>query len=229
MKILSLVFSAIGVSFLCVGLWWSNNTHRFLATARTADGVVVDLAPRSSSGSGLTYAPVIEFQPPGAAPLRYTESFSSNPPSHQVGEHVRVYYDPAQPARGRLDGFFSLWFGPLLFSGMGLLFTLAGGGVFLAFRLRQRREAELRRSGRPLQVDFVRVEINYVVRINQRNPFRIVARGYDPVSLKDREFRSHNLMQDPTPYLSGGKLTVFLDPQRPGRYFLDTSVLPGGR
>ena len=205
MKILSTVFLAIGISFLGVGLWWSHVTQRFLARAQTVDGVVVALDPRQSSNTGTTYAPVVEFQPPGAPAQRYTESFASNPPSYTVGERVRVYYDPAQPSSARLNGFFSLWFGPLLFGGLGAVFALIGGVVLLLLQRRRRRDAELRANGQRLLADFKTVERNMLLRINHRHPFRIVAQGYDPVSRQPREFRSRNLMTDPSPYLTGGK------------------------
>ena len=48
----------------------------------------------------------------------------SNPPAFKVGDRVKVYYDPADPARAMIGTFWELWLAPLVlgfFAGVFLL------------------------------------------------------------------------------------------------------------
>ncbi len=56
-----------------------------------------------------------------------------------VGERVEILYKPDDPQSARLNGFFSLWFGPAVFGGIGALFTSIGG-AFTFVVVRRRRK-----------------------------------------------------------------------------------------
>jgi len=105
------------------------DTRRDIATAATADGVVVDLIGSRDSDGDTLYYPQVRFVTGAGAPVEFTGSVGSSPAAFDVGEHVTVFYDPADPSDVRIDSFLQLWFGPLILGIFGTVFTLVGGVV----------------------------------------------------------------------------------------------------
>ena len=90
----------------------------------------------------------------------------------------------------------------------------------------RRREAELRLHGRRVQARFQAVERNTSLEVNGNHPWRIVCQWQDPTTGLLHLFKSRNLWFDPTPYVKVQELTVFVDPRKPKRHFVDVSFLP---
>ena len=121
---------------VAVGVWLHRRTSAFLDTAVPATGEVVELKEspggggRSGGGGGTTWSPVFTWTDAAGVERRSTGSVSSNPPSHAVGEAIDLLYDPQNPVDVRVDGFFSLWLGPLVLGALAavqLLFVLTVG------------------------------------------------------------------------------------------------------
>jgi len=70
------------------------------------------------------------------------------------------------------------------------------------------------------------VERNTGVAVNGVSPFRIATQWQDPATGEIRVFHSENVWFDPSDYLKDQPITVYLDPQNPHRYWVDTSFLP---
>lgn len=67
-------------------------------------GAVVQNEVQRPSPGGPYYRAVVSYRPgDGAAPVRFTDPFASSRPRWRVGESVPVRYDPARPARARID------------------------------------------------------------------------------------------------------------------------------
>lgn len=86
--------------------------------------------------------PVVAFSLADGAVQEASGNVSSSPPAYEVGERVVVFYDPANPLEIVLDSFFERYFIATVLGGLGLAFTVLGGGiVFLGLRMyRQVRE-----------------------------------------------------------------------------------------
>jgi hypothetical protein len=117
-----LIVAGIGLGLL--GAYLYRSTNLFLAKALPATGRVVDLAVNHSSNSS-TYAPVVEFQVDGHA-YKFKDSISSNPPSYQRGDVVKVLYDPDRPGSARIDRGRWNTLVPLLVCAFGVLLTSLG-------------------------------------------------------------------------------------------------------
>ncbi len=107
-------------------------TQKFLRDATRADGQVVRLVERPSSGSGTVFYPVYAFRDAGGQEREIYSSTGSFPPSHSVGDTVRLLYRPEQPSAARTDDFFSLWGLPAILGGFGVLELLVGVGLLVA-------------------------------------------------------------------------------------------------
>lgn len=107
-------------------------TRQFIAAAQTATGTVVDIARRARRfrGGWINY-PVVRFTAGSGEEFEVTSSFGTDPPTHQLGQAVRVFYDPHDPGRARIDSFFSLWGTCTFLVGIGLLFTVVAVVLFV--------------------------------------------------------------------------------------------------
>ncbi|MGA4844567.1 DUF3592 domain-containing protein [Streptomyces sp. G45] len=140
---------AVGAVSLVVGLVLAGISVSFLVDAERAQGTVVALEWRSSGGDSdggtsrrtrgddePTAYPVVEFRTEDGTPTRFRDSTGSNPAAYEVGERVEVLYRADSPEDARIKGFLSLWLGPLILGGIGLVFTGIGAGLAWARRRR---------------------------------------------------------------------------------------------
>ena len=227
LKIISVVFSIIGVGMLVGSVFIFSNTSGFIGRAAEADGKVTDLErSRSSSGSSTMYRPVVEFTTATGKRIEFISSVGSSPPSHRVGESVRVLYSPANPESARIKSFFQLWFGFLIVFFLGLVFAAIGLGMIFV-RSRGRKRAEwLRQHGRRVKTAYKGVELNQSLRVNGRSPYQIISQSPDPSSNTVRVFESENIWFDPSEYIKSETIEVLVDPNNPKKYVMDISFLP---
>jgi uncharacterized protein DUF3592 len=231
LKIISGVFSTIGVGMLAGSFLIFANTRSFISRAAEAPGKVIELERSRSSSSGSyssssTYRPVVEFNSATGKRIEFTSSVGTNPPSHRVGDPVTVLYNPADPQSARIKSFFSLWFGFLIVFALGLVFA-AIGLTMIFMRSRGRKRAEwLRQHGRRVKTAFKGVELNQSLRVNGRSPYHIISQSPDPASNTVRVFESENIWFDPSEYIKGETIDVLVDPNDPKKYVMDISFLP---
>ncbi len=214
------IFATVGtiMGIVAFSVWWRGN--ELIINGIKTEGRVARLLYNGSSANA-----VIEYETEWGGVQTYVSEVSSSPPAYDVGETVRLWYDPKQPGRVLLDGL-DRWFLPLLF---GLFFVIFGGigwgGIFRQFA-RKRRQAWLLTNGTPVQATLTEVGRNSSVRMNGVSPFVIHCQWLDPLGNKVYAFTSDALWYDPSPYLSGNTLKVLIDPKNPRNYVVDTSFLP---
>jgi hypothetical protein len=220
LTLIKVLFAGIGLAMLAGALAMVISTRDFIARAASADGEVIDL--RGSK----TLAPVVRFTDADGRTREFVSSVSSSPPSYDIGEKVVVLYDRGAPQDAKIKGWSDLWFGPTILGGMGSVFASIGIGMWLAGRMRARKEFDLRHNGRVVQAAFRRVEQNTSLAVNNRHPWRLVCQWQDPATGQEHEFLSDNLWYDPTDFILAETLDVFVDKRNPKRYCVDLSFLP---
>jgi hypothetical protein len=142
----------IGLICTTIGAATGWSSWSSLSTARRTEGTVVELETvKPLQGVGRkgqirsknpTFAPVVEYHVDGQT-YRIRGHFSSNFPPKQ-GETVSVVYPPDRPSEGMIDSFWEQWLGPLLFGGLGLIFTLVGLGMLIYQLLPRKASVEQR-------------------------------------------------------------------------------------
>lgn len=226
LKIVSAVFSTAGIGMLVGSFFVFSNTTSFISRAVEANGTVTDLQRSRSSNSGTTYRPVVEFTTATGKRIEFVSSVGSSPPSHRVGEAVKVLYNPANPQSARIKSFFQLWFGFLIVFFLGLVFAAIGLGMIFVRARGRKRAAWLHQHGRRMKTAFKGVELNNSVRVNGRSPYHIISQSPDPASNTVRVFESENIWFDPSEYIKGETIDVLVDPGNPKKYVMDVSFLP---
>jgi hypothetical protein len=109
-------------------------TQTWLGRTVAVEGRVTELA---GGGGGVgrrtsSYYPVVTFTTQDGRKVEFRSNMGSNPPAFRVGEIVRVRYLPDDPDSAGIEAFFSPWFLPLMFGGMGAIFLLVAGGIAFA-------------------------------------------------------------------------------------------------
>lgn len=231
--IVKFVMLVIGVAMLAGAVYMYNNTRSFLAGAAQVQGTVVDLERSESvtrdgnnSHVSVSYFPVVQFTDRSGHRLEFTSDAGSNPSAYSRGDKVEVLYHADAPQKARIKDFMSLWFGPLLVGGLGVVFTALGAGMIVVSARRRRLEARLKASGVPVEATFQSVEQNTSMKVNGQSPWRVLAQWLDPSTSKVHVFKSDNLWFDPSAYIKDRKINVFIDRANPKRYYVDLSFLP---
>ena len=218
----------IGVFSLAVAGFFGEKTFRVVQGGLRAEAEVVGLDRRQSSRpNSYVYAPVFRFTAQDGQAYEVRSSVASNPPAHALGDRVPVVYRPEAPEDAVLDSFLELWSISLIAGSIGLVFFALGAWTIGSWLKKQRDRAWLLQHGTRIKADIQSIEINRRIAVNRSHPFQIIAQGTDPSASGPRLFRSENLWVNPAPFL-GGRTTieVLVDPERPKRYWIDTSFLP---
>jgi hypothetical protein len=224
------LFALIGLGLLAGAFWSYDSTRRFVASAATATGAVIEVVRREGQevGDSPTYAPRIRFHTAQGEPIEFVGTWSS-PPAYSVGDTVRVLYDAARPQRASVAATFALWGVALVLGIIGAVFTTVGG-LLLALHTRVRR-GEAARARERVELEDLRqfgrrVEAKVrEVRTDLDGAYRIVAQWHDPAGRKVYVFESDPIGYDPKEFLTG-TVPVYIDPDDPRRYLVDTSFLP---
>jgi len=224
-SIVKYVFFLGGLLFLTVAITSAKNTRMFVGEASAAHGTVIDMVARQSSDS-TTYAPVVRFETEEGETVEFTSNTSSEPPSYVKGERVEILYRPLAPHDARINDFGSLWASPLMFGTAGSIFFLIGAGVIVSAVLEARKAAELKRHGRKILTTVQRVELSQNLTVNGVNPYRIFTQWKNPSKPETRVFESDYVWFDPSSYLNGRDVAVFVEPRDWNRYYVDLSFLP---
>jgi hypothetical protein len=123
------------------------DSQRFLATAASADGVVVFVRTEirwECHGQGSnercgdhTYPhPTVRF----VTAHEQVVEFEGDDGSLQLGDSAKVLYDPANPHNARLDSWPSRWGAAVVLGSVGLgLFAIAGTGLAVRHRHHRRQ------------------------------------------------------------------------------------------
>lgn len=126
LKYVGPIFTVVGAGVLALGIYLGMERADFLETALEASGEVIRLKEKRSDDS-YVYYPVVRYKLPGTdRQLIFEHDSGSNPPSYQVGENVRVLYDPQDPNQAIIDAGIFNWMGPGIATLLGGIFALVG-------------------------------------------------------------------------------------------------------
>jgi len=137
----NIIILMVSLPFLGVGLYEAYKAQRMLRTYGHTSGIVTGTSfyvdPEDNSGA---YYPNVTFQPEDSRPVSFTEGVGTSPARYRTGDEVRVIYNPDNPREARINSWFHLWLGPLIFMVVGavpLLINLLLNLFGLSDRARQ--------------------------------------------------------------------------------------------
>ncbi len=148
-KIIARVFTLAGLVLLAVAVWAGNRQHKILKHWPTVDAEVVEsrVMQGADSDGVVTYSAAIQFRYTVNGKEYSTPVASNVSTSNYVsvkrqvdryapGSHHRIWHNPEEPADVSFDAGYNLsfFFMPVLFGGMGILFTGVGIGIQASLR-----------------------------------------------------------------------------------------------
>ncbi|HWT09041.1 MAG TPA: DUF3592 domain-containing protein [Roseomonas sp.] len=183
----------------------------------------------------VSYFPVFQYTLPDGTVLQRRARAGGNPPSHAVGEAVRVRYDPARPAEAEIVSFMQTWFFSVLLGGVGALIGLVGLFVGYMTRDEAHGRAASMRPGLPDEPAAPAPKLSVPASLaglrredSPDGPRWIVqARWHPPAQAAPVLFESAPLPFDPTPQMKDmSTVQVRLGSGTPnGLYAMDLSFL----
>jgi hypothetical protein len=225
------ILLVIGLVLLAGAGFAARAIRAFVDAAGRAEGTVIGLVESESTDSDgrrhRTYHPAVEFRLPSGEVRRFTSDAGASPPDHEIGERVTVLYEREDPEDARLPGTFALWGIAIIPAVFGAVLGVPGFAIVAVRAARKRREARLRRRGRRVQARITSVARNGNVTVMGHHPYRILCEWHDPETGRVHAFRSRSVYFDPTPFLKGEEIAVFVDPRDPRRHAVDVDFLPG--
>jgi hypothetical protein len=120
----AIIARLIGIGCLIGAIVAFVKQRRQRGEAVTTTGVVTGLTKRvMNPGSAAVYCPTVEFTALSGERISFESAFGSMPAAYQVGQAVKIYYDPKNPAKAEVDSGLSRWLTP------GCLLALQSAGV----------------------------------------------------------------------------------------------------
>jgi hypothetical protein len=125
-RLFSPLLILLGAAFIAGAGYMGRDMLRLESAGLRAPGTVVRLIPRSGRG-GTVYDTAVRFTPAGGhGAIEFVNGDGTNPPSHRVGDAVRVLYADGSGAAAIIDRGIFNWLMPLVFGGSGVLCVIWG-------------------------------------------------------------------------------------------------------
>jgi len=136
-----LLFLAVSGILICAGIYTGVKTSSFETHASRAVGTVIENVPSMNTSENVVYYyPKIEFETTRGESLIIISTAGANPPAFEVGQTVTLLYDRQKPTHAEIDSFRNLWLWTMVFSSIGAVFAIIGGGM-LTYEMRRRQAA----------------------------------------------------------------------------------------
>lgn len=128
-----LAFACFGLLFFTFGIIMFLSTYHSLQGTVTSQGQIVSCKIESTTNSdnSIMYVcrPTVHFKTTSGQEIDFAGKFASN--IYYEGKEVTVQYHADNPHDALISDPMSLWFGPLLSSGIGLVFIVMGLSISL--------------------------------------------------------------------------------------------------
>jgi len=123
-NLLNRVFLVVGPCAVFYSIVSTMRTRFFIRRSVEVSGEVVRLERSRSRGRyGFTYAPVFTFSTESGEIYTVESDVGTSPACFDVGDPVRVRYDPAHPDSAKINTFFQTWGTAAIYAAVGLGFT----------------------------------------------------------------------------------------------------------
>jgi len=227
LKLIGYIFMSAGVVILGSDYFVFQKTQNFLSESVQTEGLVIQLIEHTSNdSSNPMHHPLIEFQDASGQRYGFESSFGSYPPRYEVGQKIKVRFNPENPSQVHIDTFMHHWLAVVILTPLGLLFVIPGSIPWIFLYLKQRRINRLEQFGTFVSSRLLSVESDPYTTINGKHPWRIKTEWINPKTNLKCIFRSPALDFDPTRYLERDHISVRIDPDHVDNYSMDLTFLP---
>lgn len=216
------IFVISGLVLLVIAGYEYEGMRRFLAGADVAEGTVITAKHRADATGGEDHTVVVRFTTNRGRVIDFRPPLLTNPESYKEGGKVKVYYMSSDPRNARTD----VWGYVVFKAALGVILLIAAGGMTIMTQRKMRHAQSLRSRGRQLVTRVQEIELNKNLSIGGVNPYIIRSQWEDPSTGKTYFFKSDNLWFNPTDFVAGRTVPVYMSSDDPEDYSMDLSFLP---
>lgn len=217
--LMGIIYAAVGIIFLIVGLTISAHNKEFLKNSQQTNAVISQIEKEyynDSDGDRKTKHSVwVKYEINGKQYEELLDYYSSD---MQEGDTIIINYSPDDPSEiitnmgSKILGFVII---PL-----GGIFALLGLVFILKKVLSDQKRNKLIQSGECLTGIITNVEVNKYVTINKIHPYKAECEVIDPYSGEKYLYSSDNIMGNISD-LIGKEVTVYVDSNNKKNYYVD--------
>ncbi len=212
-----LIFIAVGLIMLLIGIWLGIRTFQFGQTAEEVTAMITRVERHRDSDGDVHHDVYVDYYFQGQAyeDVRLSE-YSSG--MHE-GKEILLLCDPENPWDARSKSMRYML--PLIMGMMGAVFILIPAIPIVNEIRRKKQREEIMAAGCILQGKVESVERNISLKVNGRSPYVIYCSYQDAFSGVIYHFKSDNLWTNPRPvYGPGSEIEIYVKEQDYSQYYV---------
>ena len=221
MKNMLLILVVFGFILIAIPTASIISTNKFESTAIAAEGTVLKTGSiflGKNREIELTVSFNIKEGKTDTAILRRKQS------TLIAGNKVQIYYDPANTKDIRSIDEMRKNITGIVF---GVIIFLTSLFFYMKMVIRDIERKKLLKTGMKISADHITVDLNKSFSSKGKNPYVIKCQWVQNQTNKTFSFVSKDFWIDPKPHVSGRLfLDVYIDPEDPSKYYMDTSFMP---
>ena len=221
MIFLGSLFTFIGLITLGLGVWLYINTQSFKENAKQTEARIIDIQSEYRN-EDIDYNVYVTFNVDGKIYYGELNYYTS---SMNIGDQVKIYYDPDNPNNFRSNNF---EIGIIIAGIIGFAFT-AIGLIFLIINIRKSMvQKRVIKYNYLIEADIKNVELKSNISINGRHPYILIATAISPKNGMLHIFESEYFFEDIKYNLQANnirKVLVYVNPNNYDKYYVNIDTL----
>lgn len=193
----------------------------FLFTYTKVPGEIIDVRSSTNSDNQRMYSPVIKFVDLQGKTQTHTPSSRSSW-SPKIGSEKMIYIAPDGSGKVKIFEWIVILIS-VFFAFLGVAISPIWGEII--DKRRRKRLEEYKLYGDTYESDFVEVE-HLKTSKGKKRGYIVHAQYHDEKTNELTTFKSHNILYDPTEFLTQEKIAVYCKQGNKRKYVMDLSFLP---
>jgi hypothetical protein len=125
-KIISFVFTFIGLVATVIGSILIINTINFKSKSIETTGIVVDSLTYNRNNKGNITSLDIKFTDNNNEEVLFSSSPSGQNNNYEIGDEIEILYSEKDSAQAKINKFANLWVDKIIILGIGIIFLIIG-------------------------------------------------------------------------------------------------------
>lgn len=208
-SIVGFVFFLSGIGVMFFGNFLNNNNKKFAETAVPVTAVISEIESYRDSDGDRHHSAYVTYEFGGNIYEDVSLGYYSS--GMYVGKNVDILCNPNAPYD--IQSPEGAKFGTWMSFGMGAVFAIVGGAIFIGPIVKKVSDNNLVSEGKTLWGVVEKVEINTHYSMNGEHPWVLYCRYEDSFTNRTYRFKSDNLWFDPSfIYNEGDSIQIIVDP-----------------
>lgn len=217
-KVIFRLFAAIGIIFIIAGIIWAVWGSRFMQSAVEVSAVISEIESYRESDGDTSHRVYVNYSYGGQ---RY-EGVRLNEYSSGMykGKEIQIMLNPDNPTQLMTN--FGLYFGLIMFFGMGVIFASVGVFPLIVMGRKSSAKKKLIASGQYIYATVESIEYDKSYTVNGKHPFIVYCTYRDDYKDIVYRFKSDSIWTNPEYVIQpGSEIKIFVDRQNYKNYHVD--------